>query len=64
MSTPERIEEILNAPRNTPYYRVNLNPVNYRWRIVCGYGDMVVGPMEYEARAEAETAIMGFYGDP
>ena len=63
MSTPEHIEAI-NAPRKMPYYRVNLNPDTYRWRIVCGCGDRVVGPMEYETRAEAETAIMGFYGEP
>ena len=59
MSTPEHIEAILNAPRKMSYYRVNLNPDTYRWRIVCGCTDKPVGNAEWETKAEAETAIMG-----
>lgn len=58
MSTPEHIIEILNAPRQMPTYRVNLNPDTYRWRIVCGVDDNPVGCMEWETKGEAETELL------
>ena len=60
MSTVEHIEATLNAGRQGSYYRPWLNDKGM-WQIVCGCGDRVVGPMEYETKAEAETAIMGLY---
>lgn len=65
MSTPEHIQAILDSDRKMPTYRVNLNHDNYRWRVVCGATDRQVGTMDWETKAEAETALMQFetFGD-